>query len=314
VIGIDLGGTKLLGIVSDEKSRIIKSVKMPTDAHKGRDHVINKIFALIETLVREAGIPIRDVDAISICSPGPLDSKKGRILFSPNLSGFKNIDIVDMIQSKYGIAACLENDANAAAFGEYLYGAGRGCENFAYITVSTGIGCGLIINGRIYRGHSGNAGELGEIIVEAQPDKFLEEWDGALERIASGKAIARAAKLLLPGNPLSVLNKLTEISTEDVFDAARNGDRFAENIVTNCMNYLGVGIFNLINIIDPERIVLGGGVVKAGDIVFRQIEAALRQKSGHSLAGKVEIVPAQLGEQSGVLGALALVSEQKSIA
>jgi glucokinase len=219
-----------------------------------------------------------------------------------------------MIQSKYGIAACLENDANAAAFGEYLYGAGRGCENFAYITVSTGIGCGLIINGRIYRGHSGNAGELGEIIVEAQPDKFLEEWDGALERIASGKAIARAAKLLLPGNPLSVLNKLTEISTEDVFDAARNGDRFAENIVTNCMNYLGVGIFNLINIIDPERIVLGGGVVKAGDIVFRQIEAALRQKSGHSLAGKVEIVPAQLGEQSGVLGALALVSEQKSIA
>lgn len=310
VIGIDLGGTKLLGIIMDVEGRVTGCIKMPTNANKGSNYVINKIFVLIESLIRDAGIHLNDVDAISICSPGPLDSKNGRILFSPNLSDFENVNIVDILQSKYGIATYLENDANAAAVGEYLYGAGQGCKNCVYVTVSTGIGCGIIINGHLYHGHSGNAGELGEIIVETKPDKIFGEWDGTLERIASGKAIARVANLLLTRNPTSTLNKITEISAEDVFQAARDGDYFAANVIKNSMNYLGIGIFNLINIIDPQKIVLGGGVTKAGDIVRRQIEETIKQNSGLSLAGKVEVIPAQLGEQSGARGAVALVLEQ----
>lgn len=218
---------------------------MPTNAHKGSGHVIKKIYLLIESLIREAGVYLKDLVAISLCSPGPLDTEKGKNLFSPNLKGFDNIDIVDILQSKYRTAIYLENDANTAALGEYLYGAGRGCKNFAYITVSTGIGCGLIINGQLYRGRSGNTGEIGEIIVEAKPDKLLGEWDGSLERIASGNAIARVAKQLLPRNPSSALKQLAEINAEDVFRAAQNGDLFAQNIIENSMNYLGIGIFNL---------------------------------------------------------------------
>lgn len=314
IVGIDLGGTKIAGAVSDINGNILYMKTIDTLAYEGLDNVIARIIWLINHVLSEHNISKEDVIGIGIASPGPLNSETGIIIDTPNLP-FKNFPLKTTIENATGIKTFIDNDANAAALGELLFGAGKGVENLIYITVSTGIGGGIIINKKLYRGKTGNAGELGHMTVEPHGPRCNCGNYGCLEVMASGTAIARVAREKLKhfekskdGN--SLLFSYENISSREVFDCALRGDKLALEVVDYTSNYLGIGIASFINIFDPDMIVIGGGVSRVGDILFNKIRKIVLERSFNVMSSTVKIVPASLGTDAGLVGALAIISEK----
>jgi glucokinase len=248
-----------------------------------------------------------EILGIGIVSPGSVDSKNGKLLEASNLPGFKDTPVSKIMEEEFNIKTFFDNDANAAALGELWFGAGKDCDNFVYITVSTGIGGGIVINRNIYSGNTNNAGEIGHTTVEPNGPKCNCGNRGCLEVMASGTAIARIAKERLKTGEKSILSQYEVITSKEVFEAAAAKDRLAEGVIDYCMEYLGIGVANIVNTLDPEKIIIGGGVSKVGAVVFDWVRKVIDERAFKLPAKTIKIVPAGLGADAGVIGAVGIV-------
>jgi glucokinase len=305
VIGIDLGGTKISGAFSDIDGNVLSKHTIPTNADEGDIAVLNRITSVIDYVIAAAGKTVDEVKAIGIGSPGPLDPKTGAIIETPNLP-FTNFNLVKPIRDKYKIPTYLENDANAATIGEHIFGAGKGTENMVYITVSTGIGGGAIINGKIYRGSTANALEIGHTTLLSNGPRCNCGNYGCAEVLASGTAIGRQAREAVEAGKKTSLGDYSNVTSYEVFKEAEKGDEVAVDILDNSLTYLGICVANVVNSFDPEIVVIGGGVSKGGDIVFDKVKEVVQKRTLKPMRDLCKIVPAGLGTDAGVIGAVAV--------
>lgn len=305
IIGIDLGGTKISTALSTLEGKIIKNVVVPTNAQDGEVAVLNRMIGTIENVLVQANATKNDVQAIGIGSPGPLDSNKGIIITTPNLP-FKNCNVVQPIKDKFNIPVYLDNDANVAAIGEFMFGAGKGKENIVYFTVSTGVGGGAILNGNIYRGNTCNALEIGHITVDPNGPRCNCGNLGCLEALSSGTAIGKRGSEAVSTNVETSLRKYDKVTSYEVFKEAEAGDEVSKDIVDNALTYLGIGVANAVAIFDPQMVIIGGGVTQVGDKLFDRVREVVNKRCFKNMAESCEIVPAGLGINAGVVGAVAL--------
>jgi glucokinase len=304
LIGIDLGGTQLRVAVADDRGRLKTVVRRATEAARGRQHVIDRIVATVKDALDEDGTSPRRVRALGIGLPGPVDPAAGLVISPGNLPGFKNVPLNRILTRATGIPSFLHHDAHLAALGEHQRGAARGAREVIYLTVSTGIGAGLILHGELYAGAHGIAGEIGHIIVQRDGPLCTCGLRGCVEAIASGTGISRAARELAPQTPGSVLHELMSPGAEDVARAARSGDTLATSILENAGAYLGIAIGTLINLFNPQLIVLGGSVLKAGAPLLRPMRRSMNASSWKASRRGLRIVAPALGDDVGLIGAV----------
>jgi glucokinase len=312
-LSIDLGGTKILAALVTPEGNIVSQVTIPTMAKSGPDAVIERMLSAAERAVKPGGVKPSRPAGIALAIAGIIDSRHGIVTTSPNLPGWKNIPLRDEIARRLGAATRLVNDADAAALGENRFGAGRGARNMVYITVSTGIGGGIIINGNLYSGASGCAGEFGHMTIDPDGPKCACGRNGCWEALASGSAIAREARRrLAAGEPslLSNTHPARAVTAEAVGEAAGKGDRLAIKVITTAGRYLGIGLANIINIFNPEMIVIGGGVSNLGETLLTPARRVIRQRAFDLPLSAVHIVRSQIGAAAGALGAAALVFDE----
>jgi len=316
VLSVDLGGTKTIVAVVLPTGKIISRRYYLTLADEGTRAVLNRLSSAINQSIAQARLKNTELIGIGIAAAGILDTRKGIVATSPNLPGWHNVQLRDVIAARSGLATYLINDASAAALGEHRFGAGRGFDNLLYLTVSTGIGGGIIINGELYSGADGCAGELGHITIEADGPQCHCGNFGCLEAMASGWAIStEAVTRINQGESSSIIelvdSRLENITAETVAAAARGGDQLACDIVTKAANYLGIGLANLVNIFNPELIVIGGGLSKMGNMLLRPARKVIEERAFRLPAQSVRIVRAQLGSNAGIIGAAAYVYDYR---
>jgi len=315
LLGIDIGGTKTIVAVADDTGSIIAQTRLSTPREEGPAKVLAEIQLALESLLDQAGISRRDIRAIGIGCGGPLDREKGVILTVPNLPGWDDLPLVSYFENAFGAPASLDNDVNLMALGEAREGAGVGIEHLAYFNIGTGIGGGIVIGGRVYRG-CGNAGEFGhQVILPDGPQCLCGRW-GCLEALASGTSIARRTReYLADGLESTILGyagDLSAVTAQHVASAARDGDPLALRIWGETGEYLGLGVANVVNILNPQLVIIGGGVARAGDLLFEPVRETVRARAMKQLADDVAIVAGALGDQAGIIGALCLAMDMAS--
>lgn len=303
VVGVDLGGTKIYTALVDLEGNIVKEVTVKTEAHKGDAVVLEKLLKTIDDVL--VGTDINEVKAIGVGSPGPLDVEKGLIVYTPNLP-FKNFNIVKPIKDKYKIDTYLDNDANVATLSEHMFGAGKGSKNMVYVTVSTGIGGGAILNGSLFRGSTSNALEIGHITVMKGGPRCGCGNTGCAEALASGTAIMKRAREAVESKVETSLKNYEEVTAKEVFLEAEKGDKVSKDILNDSLSYLGITISNIANSFDPDKIIIGGGVSEAGRMVFDKIEYEMERRCLKTIYNNCKVEKAVLGSKAGVLGAAAL--------
>jgi len=316
VLVIDVGGTKIITAIISNKGQIIAREHTLTLADEGPESVINRILSAIDHLLSLKNIDSSQLDSISIAAAGAINYDQGLVTSSPNLPGWHDIPLRDIVGEKHKVNTFLINDASAAALGEYHFGTGKGANNLIYLTVSTGIGGGIIINGRLYSGPCGSAGEIGHMTIEVSGPRCNCGNIGCWEMLASGTAVAKEAIRRIKqgeGSSLSeiVEGKLENITAEKVSLAAQGGDSLALEVISRAATYLGVGMVNLVNIFNPEMIIVGGGVAQMGDLLLNPARQVVRERAFQVSAQAVRIVPAQLGDNAGVLGAAIFVCQRE---
>ena len=308
VVGVDLGGTKIYTALVDLEGNIIKEKTVETLANEGEQAVMGRIIDTINYVID--GTDKDSIRSIGIGSPGPLDVKNGVIIENSNLP-FKNFEIVKTIRETYDLPTYLDNDANVATLGEFMFGAGKGTENMVFITASTGIGGGAVINGKLFRGTTGNALEIGHTIVANEGPRCGCGNIGCAEALGSGTAIGKRAKEAVATNVETSLKNYENVTSKEVFKEAANGDRVAKNILETSLNYLGIAVANTITNFDPEKVVIGGGVINGGSIVLDTIRRVVGERALKTFADSCTVEKAVLGGKAGVLGAAALaITEQ----
>lgn len=314
VLAIDLGGTKIItAIIKDGK--FLAKERSLTLADEGPQSVINRLLSSVDYIISLKNMDLSQLDSISLAAAGAIDFKQGLVTSSPNLPGWHDIPLRDIVMEKYRVKTFLLNDASAAALGEHRFGVGRGVNNLILLTVGTGIGGGIIINGQLYDGPSGSAGEIGHMTIDVNGPSCTCGNIGCLEMLASGTAIAREARRrIAQGEKSSLLKivsgKIKNITAEKIGIAARGGDSLALDVIAEAGTYLGVGLVNLVNIFNPEMIIVGGGVAKLGDLLLEPARRVVRERAFQISAQAVRIVPAQLGDKAGICGAAVFALEQ----
>ncbi len=303
-VGIDLGGTQLRVAVADDRGRLKTVVRRPSEAGRGRQHVIDRIVAAVKDALAEDGTPARRVRALGIGLPGPVDPSAGLVISPANLPGFRNVPLNRILTRATGIHSYLHHDAHLAALGEHRRGAGLGASEMVYLTVSTGIGAGLVLRGELYAGAHGIAGEIGHIVVQRDGPLCTCGNRGCVEAIASGTGIARAARELGARTPASALHRLEAPSAEDVVRAARAGDELAMSILETAGSYLGIALGTLVNLFNPQLIVLGGSVLKAGPLLLKPMRRSMIASSWKAARRGLRIVRPALGDDAGLIGAV----------
>ena len=310
---VDLGGTKILSVIADEDGRILGEDRRPTEAAEGPKVGLERIAASLEAALAQAGLGRDDLRAAGVCSPGPIDPVRGVLPEASNLPGWINVPIRQYLSDRMGVPALLEHDATAAAWGEFVYGAGRGFRNVIYITVSTGIGGGLVLDGRLYRGASGAAGEIGHITIEAEGPPCFCGKPGHVEGLASGRAIAREAQTVLGRGGSPLMARLAEedgqLSAATVQRAAEGGDSEAIRILRRAGYYLGIGFAACVDIFNPEVIVIGGGLRHMRDFYLGPAQEEMTRRAWQENLKAVRLVEVELGDYSGIMGVVALLRE-----
>lgn len=320
VLGVDLGGTNIVvGAMPVNGSRMIGVRSEPTHAEEGADAVVARIVrmahAVIDATTAETGVSRDAFIGVGIGSPGPLDRDTGVVLITPNL-GWTNFPLRDRVAAGIGLPAALDNDANCATLGEWWSGAAQGARHVIGLTIGTGIGGGIIVNGALYHGATGIAGELGHITIDAHGRRCGCGNDGCLEAYASGPAIAQRAREALDGErdsimPSLVHGDLSKLTAQTVFAAAEQQDALARDVVRDTARFLGIGIANLLNIFNPEVVVIAGGVTQAGDALFVPLRAEVRRRAFKPAVTACRIVPGTLPGTAGVAGAVAMYLAQQ---
>ena len=305
-VGIDLGGTNLkTGLVSPD-GRILHRLTTPTEADQGPDHVLERMAQAVRDLSEQAGVEAADIAGVGVGAPGPLDSKTGVVVFTPNLAGWTNIPVRDTLHEKLGMLVNVENDANAAAYGEFRCGAAKDVHTMFLLTLGTGVGGGMILGDRLYRGASDSGAELGHIVVQHGGRRCGCGARGCLEAYASATAVVGRFNEALAAGETSGL-AAAGVTCKDIFDAAPD-DALAAHIVEETAEYLGVGIASLMHVLNPERVVLTGGMMAAGDAFLDRVRHHARETAFGSVWEACDIRWSTLGGDAGILGA-ALAAE-----
>lgn len=318
VVGIDIGGTKLATVVADNTGHILNKIRKPTLAERGPEYALQLLFDMVRETVELAGLRQAAISAIGVSCGGPLDTKTGIVYSPPNLPGWDALPLKTRLESEFQIPVTIENDANASALAEYRFGGGRGYNAVLYMTMSTGIGGGIVLDGQVYHGANDSAGEVGHQILLPDGPSCGCGKRGCLEALCSGPAIARRAqaavrKRLADGNAsatglLDLANgRIQDVKSEHVLEAARQGDVLASQLVEEIAYYMGWGIANLVNILNPDIVLLGTIAIAAGDLLLNPIRRTVSEFAMTRPAEAVKIAPAQLGDALGDLAAVALV-------
>ncbi len=310
-IGIDLGGTNIKTGIMDSDANVIAKASTPTQADQGVDQVLAKMAQSALDIIKQAKLEKNEIVAIGVGSPGPIDFERGRIINAPNLLGWEDTPVCQTIQEMTGIKTYVENDANAAALGEFWAGAGKSkvVKNLVMMTLGTGIGSGIIINGKMLRGAHGMGGEGGHIIVQTNGRTCGCQQKGCVEAYASASSCARIAEERIHQFPQStlqqVLNKNKTLTSKDVFDAAKKDDTFAQIIARETADYLAAACITFARLFDPQMIVFAGGMILAGDYLFDLIRQSVEKMNWKVGPVLMKIVPAELGNDAGFIGAAA---------
>lgn len=311
-IGVDLGGTNIrIALVSGDG--VIKDyLKIPTNAQQDKEVTITRIKQGIYQIIRQSDLEIKSINGIGIGAPGPLDFQKGIIHFAPNLPGWEEVPLGEIIKEEFQISVKIENDANAAAWGEKSFGIAQGVDELVCLTLGTGIGGGLIFQGKIYHGKNNVAGEAGHIIVNKDGPLCNCGNFGCLEAYSSAAGIknrvSRRIKELEISDPsIFYQNNSNQISLVRVFEQAREGNSIVKDIVEEAIEYLGIGITTLVNLLNPEMVVLVGGITNEGDKLLNPIKDIVFHRAMRYHVADLKIVFGKLGEYAGVTGAAALL-------
>ena len=310
-IGIDVGGTNVKIALVDSDGKIGYSNTIPTRAEMGYEYTINNMKQAIRDLLAETKLSAKDIEGIGFGLPGQVDFKSGIVRLITNIPGWVEIPLAKMIEDEFRIPTRIDNDVRCAALGELNFGAGKGCENLICITVGTGIGSGLIVNGKLVRGASNAAGEIGHIKLQMHDGPICGCGDtGCLEAFASGPSIVAMAEEYIMGGKSTKYREMAngnDITPFIVAEAAKAGDPVARRIFTKMGEYIGIGMASVVNLLNPERIIVGGGVADAGDILMTPLKETLKKRAMKIAGETVEVVPAQLGNTAGVIGASLLI-------
>jgi len=318
IIGVDIGGTNLVvGAVAVDGGGMQALRHIPTLPEQGGEAVVARTVELARGVIEQVSSrnPDADIVGVGIGSPGPLDRRTGVVLKTPNL-GWENFPVRDLVADGLGLPATLDNDANCATYGEWWLGAGRGASNLLGVTIGTGIGGGVVVDGKIFHGTSDAAGEFGHMTIDFHGRRCRCGNYGCLEAYASGPNIAaRAVEGIEAGMetslPVAVGGDLSKITAQSVYEGAVAGDDFALDVLVETAKILGAGIANLVNAFNPERVVIAGGVVQAGDLLMDPLRATVRQRAFRSVVEACEIRVAELGRSAGVVGAAAVFKSER---
>jgi glucokinase len=307
VAGIDIGGTKIVVALGDMEGNVISHSRYATQVEIGPHRIVDNAIAEIKRMVEKTATRLV---AVGVGCGGPLDSQRGLILSPPNLPDWDEFPIIEIIEERLAVPALLDNDANVAALGESKYGAGHGLSDIVYITISTGIGGGIIIGGKLLHGVNDGAGEVGHITVLPDGPSCGCGARGCMEALCSGTSIARRARESLLAGVHSSLTEMAgginEVTAKVVAEAARGGDRLAQEIWDETIYYLAVGISNIINILAPQAVILGGGVATSGEQLLEPLRREIQSRNTMLPPEKIDIRQAALGGDSGIYGALIL--------
>lgn len=311
-IGVDIGGTNIKIALVDFDGKIVYSNTVPTRAEMGYEAGIVNIKQAIKDLLTETIESKNTIEAIGFGLPGQIDYKEGLVKNLPNIPGWINIPLAKMIEEEFSIPTRLDNDVRCAALGELNFGAGKGCQNLICITVGTGIGSGIVLNGKLVRGASNAAGEIGHIKLSMNDGPLCGCGDfGCFEAYASGPAIVTLAKEYISGGKSAKYKEMAPdgiITPYIVAQAASQKDAVSIQIFNQIGRIIGIGLTSVINLLNPERIIIGGGVADAGDILFEPIKKVIAERAMPIQRDSVQIVPAQLANTAGVIGASLLIN------
>jgi glucokinase len=304
VLALDIGGTKLAAGVVDANGVVHSFAVEPTRAQEGPDVALPRLFELGRRVVAESGVDWPAIEAVGIGCGGPLDAARGVLIAPPHLPGWRDVPIVELARTTFERQVTLENDATAAAAGEHRWGAGAGVRHMVYLTLSTGVGGGVVIDGSLYRGASGNGGELGHVTVDwrGRPCRGCGRR-GCLEAYVSGTSIAERAQEA--GLPFT--------TAEDVANAARDGDPGAAALWAETVEALACGLISIVNLFEPEVVVLGGGVTRSGEQLLEPVRESVRAGAMRPAGEAVEVVLSPFGDRVGVVGAAAIVYDRAGL-
>jgi glucokinase len=320
IIGVDLGGTNIVvGAMPEDGSRELAIRSEPTHSERGTEAVVDRIVAMIAGVISEvmnnSGARPTDFLGVGVGAPGPLDREAGVVIVAPNL-GWRDFPLRDRISDAIRLPVTLDNDANCATVGEWWRGAAQGARNVVGLTIGTGIGGGVIVDGKLFHGSSDVAGEIGHTTIDSTGRYCKCGNYGCLEAYASGPAIAQRAREALERDEESRLRQLVNgdlaaLTAATVYDAAREGDALAREIVRDTARFLGTGIANLLNILNPDVVVVAGGVTQAGETLFEPLRAEVRRRAFRPAVNACRIVPGLLPGTAGMVGAVATFRAQR---
>jgi glucokinase len=320
VVAVDIGGTKIMTALFSAEGKMLAKATHLTLANEGVDAVIERLCEAIKNLLKSNNVTFSQLHAIGIACAGGIDTGKGiAVTPSPHLPGWDRLPLADIVKNKTGVVTYLVNDASAAALGEQRYGVGEGIKNLVLLTLGTGIGGGIIIDGKMYLGSLGGAGELGHMTVEAGGLKCGCGNTGCLEMYASGTAIAADAVARIRRGEKSALagalgGELDKITSEMVGRAAHEGDKLAQDVIARAAYYLGVGMVNIANIFNPEMIIIGGGMAELGEMIIAPGRKIVAERAFSINSQSVRIVCGKLGNEAGVYGAATFAIETRRTA
>ena len=308
-IGCDLGGTNLRAADVDvETGEVLRQMSIPTLARDGHDAVMSRMAELFMRVIQAAGLRKDEIGGIGIGVPGVLDLDKGETLFLPNLPGtWPNVPLQDTITNLTGLRTALLNDVRAITNGEWRFGAGRGVDTVAVFAIGTGIGGGLVINGQLHLGIGGTGGELGHTMIDFNGPRCGCGNDGCVEAYASGPAIAAMGMKAVSQGRTTAIAELCEydlnrITPELIAKAAQAGDEIAKDIYEKAGFYIGIAAANVCASIGPQRVIIGGGVAQAGELLLAPVRRTIRERVFVMPVEQVEVVPSKLGDNAGVIG------------
>ena len=309
-IGVDLGGTHIAASLVDKKGKTGKNHECKiSPEERGVDNVLNKMASLIKEIVTEEVSP-EEVYGVGIDAPGYIDTINGICYFSPNFPGWIDIKVAQILEEKVGMPVKVVNDVNAAALGEKFFGAGRGVKNMICITLGTGVGGGVIIDNKLHLGASQGAGEIGHTTVEPNGPVCGCGNKGCFEALVARGAIIRKAQEMIEKNGNTILSSVEDLSPLDVFEAAEKGDKVALEIFNEVGRYLGIGLSNLILVLNPEKIVIGGRIANAHKYLFPPATEEIKKRVKMFPPESTQIVLAELGADAGLVGAAVYVFQQ----
>lgn len=298
-VGIDIGGTKVAFGFADEKGAVHAKGSLKTDLSVSPGEMITRIADAVKQLAEQNGLSFSEMKGIGVGAPGPLDTNNGKLTCPPNLKSWWDFPVVEALESHLPLPIKMENDATAAALAEKWLGAAQDSDHFIFLTISTGIGAGIYLHGKLLTGSTGNAGDAGHMIVDPAGGVCTCGQAGCWEWIASGTAITRQATELLG----------RDVTSKEAFELAAQGDSQMSELVNRVFTYIGMGCVSLINILDPNKIVIGGGVSQVGEPLFAAVQSYISKYALNPSGRQTAIVPAQLQQDAGLIGAAALIQQ-----